>query len=380
MRRLIDEEVHFRYFRMSQARSDDLLRRISPLIIHQGTHQSPVSPAERLSVTVRILATGNSQQSVADSYRLGKSTVHYIMKETYKALWTALKDEYLSIPTVEEWRTIAADNWRYWNFPVCLGSLDGKHVAIKAPPRSGSDYYNYKKYSSIILLAAVDAKYKFTLVDIGAYGRESDGGVFSRSAFGIQLENDTLPIPVPTHLPGTDVEVPYVFVGDEAFPLKKYLMRPYPGRDLPIDKRVFNYRLSRNRRIVENAFGILAARWRIFGRPIEAKPENVDHVVKATIVLHNYLLSTDSSIEPNVRYVPPRFVDFMGEDGDIRPGQWRLITRGDTNLRDVGRMGANIATRNATNIRDTFKNYFQSNSGMVPWQNELVNRGAEPMI
>ena len=230
MRRLEDDEVFLRYFRMSPHRFDDLLRRISPLISHQGTHRSPVSAAERLSVTLRILATGNSQQSVADSYRLGKSTVNDILLETCKALWTALKDEYLAIPTVDEWRAIGADSWRYWNFPMCLGSVDGKHVAIKAPPNSGSDYFNYKKFNSIILLAAVDAKYKFTLVDIGAYGRESDGGVFSRSGFGTQLEDGTLPIPGPACLPGSDVEVPYVFVGDEAFPLKKYLMRPYAGK------------------------------------------------------------------------------------------------------------------------------------------------------
>lgn len=152
------------------------------------------------------------------------------------------------------------------------------------------------------------------------------------------------------------------------------------GTDLAIEKRVFNYRLSRERRIVENVFGILAARWRIFRRPLEAKPDNVDHMVKATIVLHNYLLSTDASIEPTVRYVPPRFVDYIGENGDIHAGQWREITRGDTNFLDVGRMGANIASRNASNIRDTFMNYFQSNSGMVPWQNDVVNRGAEPML
>ena len=103
-------------------------------------------------------------------------------------------------------------------------------------------------------------------------------------------------------------------------------------------------------------------------------------MVKATIVLHNYLLSTDASINPIVRYVPPRFVDFIGEDGDLQPGQWRQITEGDTNLCNVGRLGANVASRRAVNIRDTFMNDFQSNHGLLPWQNDVVNRGAEPMI
>ena len=157
------------------------------------------------------MATGNGQQSVADSYCLGKSSVKTVLHETRKALWAVLKDEFLPTSTTEDWLAIASDNWRYWNFPTCLGSMDGKHVAIKAPPRSGSDYFNYKKYHSIILLAAVDAKYKFTLVDIGAYGRESDGGAFSRCRFGIHLENGTLPFLEPGCLPGTDEKVPYVF-------------------------------------------------------------------------------------------------------------------------------------------------------------------------
>ena len=81
---------------------------------------------------------------------------------------------------------------------------------------------------------------------------------------------------------------------------------------------VFNYRLSRARRIIENAFGILAARWRIFRRPIIAEPERVEVFAKAAIALHNYLRTTESS-----QYIPPGFVD--GEDGagNIVEGSWR---------------------------------------------------------
>ena len=95
-------------------------------------------------------------------------------------------------------------------------------------------------------------------MDIGDSGRHSDGGVFSNSKIGKLFDLDQIDLPQPSTLPGSSVLAPYVLVGDDAFPLKHYLMKPFPGRLLADDANVFNYRLSRARRCVENAFGILA--------------------------------------------------------------------------------------------------------------------------
>jgi hypothetical protein len=118
-------------------------------------------------------------------------------------------------------------------------------------------------------LACANAKYEFVIVDAGAFGRQSDGGIFKNSAFGSAFERQEVPLPDPIPLPNTDYpEMPYVFVADEAFGLKTNMMRPFPGRDLNIadeamvkERRIFNYRLSRARRIIENTFGILANRF-----------------------------------------------------------------------------------------------------------------------
>ena len=160
------------------------------------------------------------------------------------------------------------------NFPHCVRAIDGKHV-IQAPSNSGSTFFNYKGTYSIILLAVCDTHYHFLMVDIGDAGCHSDGGVLSNSAFGRALEDNSLTFPPSGSLPGmTSSQVLYVIVGDAAFPLKRNIMRPYPGKNLPESQFVYDYRLSRARRVVENSFGILASRWRIFRRPIIATPDH----------------------------------------------------------------------------------------------------------
>ena len=200
-----------------------------------------------------------------------------------------------------------------------LGAIDGKHIVMQAPINAGSCFFNYKGTHSIVLLAMCDAHYRFILLDVGDCGRHSDGGVLSNSTFGQALDSGKLSIPTGRPLPGTtQPTLPYVIVGDEAFPLKTNMMRPYPGRNLEEPQAIFNYRLSRARRIIENSFGILAARWRIFRRTIIADPSRVVIYTKAAIALHNYLRTTESSV-----YCPPGFIDGEDGTGNVIPGNWR---------------------------------------------------------
>ncbi|KAH8025587.1 hypothetical protein HPB51_010045 [Rhipicephalus microplus] len=179
-----------------------------------------------------------------------------------------------AVPTKADWAKIAGDFTRRWQFPNCLGAVDGKNVAITCPPKSGSAFFNYKGTFSIVLMAVVDSSSKFVLVDIGAEGRQSDGGVFNNTKFGKALTEGQLDIPSLGQLPGTTKVAPYAFVGDEAFQLRRDFMRPFPARLLEDERRVFNYRLSRARKCAENAFGITATRWRILLRTIQLLPKN----------------------------------------------------------------------------------------------------------
>ncbi len=207
----------------------------------------------------------------------------------------------MPVPTTEDWRAIAAEFFQSWNFPNCLGSIDGKRVVIQAPKNSGSLLYNYKGTFSIVLLAVVDAKYCFQVVDVGDFGRTSDGGTPANSTFGQALTDGTLSIPGHAMFPGAQNlgPQPHVFVGDEAFTLHQDLLKPFPGANLSLRNSVYNYRLSHARLVVENAFGILSAQWRMYWRVIGISPENVEACMKTTCVLHTYLRrSTRTRREP----------------------------------------------------------------------------------
>ena len=158
------------------------------------------------------------------------------------------------------------------------------------------------------------------MVDIGSYGSNSDAGIFRNSALRRKLQNQTLRIPEDRPLVNTDNEelCPHVIVGDEAFPLMPNLMRPFPGNDLDYAKRIFNYRPSRARRIAENGFGILANRWRIFHQKIPLAPENVDSVIKATVVLHN-ILSLENGVEARNQDSESGLIHEDLHDGILRP-------------------------------------------------------------
>lgn len=280
---------------------------------------------------------------------MGVATVTIIVREVCEAIWNQLQPIHLPQPTQEMWRQTERGFRERWHFPNCIGALDGKHVLIQAPPCSGSKYFNYKKSFSIVLLALVDFQYRFTFVDIGSYGSNSDSGVFKNTALCRKMQNKTLGIPDDKPLTVDDQPCPHVIVGDEGFPLMINLMRPYPGKNLNDAQRIYNYRLSRARRISENAFGILANRWRMYHRKLSMSPENVDRAVKATIVLHN-MLCGEHEVGAH---------DIHTMETDIHDGVLKPFMREGHRPRD-----------SAIGVREQFKNYFVSPAGAVAWQME----------
>ena len=178
-----------------------------------------------------------------------------------------------------EWKDIANKIFQRWHFPNCFAAADGKHTHLMHPHNSGSLYINYKRFFSIVLMVLADYNYKFLFVDIGCQGRISDGGVFRNCDFYGALVRNELNLPLPTEVPplnpgwNSTEPLPLVFVGDDAFPLTNFCMKPYPLTGLTEEERLFNYRLSHFRRISENTFGIWSNRSRLFLTRICMQPE-----------------------------------------------------------------------------------------------------------
>lgn len=262
--------------------------------------------------------------------------------------------------------TISENFNSVWNFPHCIGALDGKHIEVVKPKHSGSLYFNYKKTFSVVLLALVDANYQFIYVDCGIQGRISDGGVFNHSSLGKLLQQRKLRIPEPTALTTRPVLSPYVIVADDAFALDENLLKPYNGSHAKGScERIFNYRLSRARRIVENAFGILSAVFRVFKKPINLEPPKVQKIVMACVALHNYIRR--NTVGRNV-YSPPGTFDAEDlESGVTKPGSWRDTQIHFLPLQRIPRRSSDTAK----DIRKEFAEYFISDAGKVPWQDRF---------
>ena len=284
-----DAEGFRGYVRLNTTSFEKLVELLAPSLLKKDTVvRECIKPEEMCCLVLRYFASGESSHSLEYQFRFSRKAISYIVEQVAAAIITILGDTYLkTLNTTDEWIKISRKFKERWNFRNGLGGVDGKHILLQQPKSSGSHYRNYKGTNSIILLAMVGPEYEFLFVDVGINGRNSDGGNSSQSHLKNGLEKNTLNLSDPTPLPGRNYPLPYVCTGDDAFPLTAYMMKAYPQKNLSLAKRIFNYRLSRMKRISENAFGILANHWRVFRNPFLLEPEKVKATTLAVLTLHN---------------------------------------------------------------------------------------------
>lgn len=223
---------------------------------------------------------------------------------------------------------------------------------MQAPAKSGSAYYNHKQTHSIVLLAVYDANYKFIMVDIGAPGRRSDGGIFKESEMGQRFYSNSMNLPPPTKIGLNGPTIKFYMDGDEAFALTDFMMRPYPRRtNLTLEKEVSNYRLSRARRMIECSFGILVRRFNIFQGPMTVNVRTAKKIVNAAVCLHNFILDDEKCF----------INDYENANGlNVTEGYQKSLQDNQQN-----------SSQNALQMRQDLTDFFMG-EGAVHWQWEKV--------
>jgi hypothetical protein len=210
---------------------------------------------------------------------------------------------------------------------------------IQAPPNSGTLDFNFHGYFSINMMALCDSDYKLIYVDIDAYGHENDAGIFESSKLEINFERNLYRLLPLTALLDTNIRLPYFVIGDDIYLLKSYLMKPFPGRGLSKEQRIFNGRLSASRRCSENLFDQMMNKWRLMRVGVIVSRVDTCRYYRTIAVLYNYC-----RLKKGILYcVNAETIDNDGQ----------LVVLGDTgtlhlfdNLRKVN---ANNATQSAIN-------------------------------
>jgi len=185
--------------------------------------------------------------------------------------------------------------------------------------------------------------------------------LFKDSELRMLVECGELGFHDPMPLPGLTENLPYYFLGDGAFPLRTWMMKPYSRMGLGYDKRIFNYRLSRARRVVENAFGILANIFQyLLHATVYKKTENVKSLDLACVMLHNLLRICYPGVPANA--------DQEDQNHAIVPGVWREEGR----LVDAGGHAGRNVDHNKTQQRKYLEEYFVSKAGLVQGQEQVI--------
>ncbi|CAM5150989.1 unnamed protein product [Natator depressus] len=249
-----DDPQWLRNFRMRKGTFMELCNLLSPALKRMNTKmRAALTVEKRVAIVLRKLAMPDSYQSVGNLFGVGKSTVGAAVMQVASSIKDLLISRVVTLGNVQ----VIVDGFAIIGFPNCGGAIEGAHIPILAPEHQAGEYINRKGYFSIVLQALVDHKGRFTNINVGWLGKVHDARIFRNSGLFQKLQEGTL-FPDQKITVG-DVEMPIVILGDPAYPLMPWLMKPYTG-SLDSSQELFNYRLSKCRMVVECAFGRLKAR------------------------------------------------------------------------------------------------------------------------
>ncbi|CAF2084705.1 unnamed protein product [Rotaria magnacalcarata] len=320
-------------FRIERQTFSSLLQQLQPHIQKSDTNYRAAIPIDkRLACALYALGSSSESRTVGHLFGIGKSTASEILHDICSVLIGLFFHRLVKFPNtdLEIQETINGFSTKYGH-SLCVGALDGSHIAIKPPLGQEIDYFNYKKHHSVILLATVNSDLLFTYVNIGAPGRCNDSSIYNNSTLSSLMQH---PIYQNHVLVINNVKVQSHLIADSAFSLSSTLLKPYADKpNMPKCQSLFNYRLSRVRCSVERAFGCLKNRFRLLHCKMEYELGNAINLIKAATILHNICISSGDKVE----------IDW------------------DTPLVIHKKPSCNIQTNSGTDSRDALKDFFLMN-------------------
>ncbi|CAN8016086.1 unnamed protein product, partial [Ixodes persulcatus] len=279
-------EFHFRQaFCVSPATFRFLVKSCRCLLERETTiMREPISIETRVAVGLYRLCSSAEDRTIAHLFGIGRSTVNVMYKDFCNAIIEKLEGDWLRMVCADDMSAHMREFFAVFGFPQAVGALDGCHFPISLPKEHATVYYNYKGWHSIILLALVDHRYRFRYINLGTPGRCHDANVYGCSQLHTLVDSFQFQSPT-VAIEGTAIAP--IILCDQAFPLTTNLLKPFASATSETCETVFNYNLSKTRRIVENAFGRLKARFRFIMKRMECQLPNAKRAIRAACMLHD---------------------------------------------------------------------------------------------
>ena len=219
--------------------------------------------------------TGETNTFLQYHWLVDRTTICKIVHQVCQAILAEFQEEYSICPTdFENWKKVEEKFRTKWNVPHALGALDGKHIAMKKPKKSGSDYYNYKSFFSLVLLALIETEHRFLWIDCGSSESSSDEHIFNRGDLNEKIEDGSLGLLAPELLGEGGPDLHYILLG---FALMPWMVKQYGRRQLTRVQRIANY-------MMENVIGIRVIRFRVLLGTMEQRPKIVRDTIFTCVV------------------------------------------------------------------------------------------------
>ena len=283
-----EEEKFMERYRLNLPTFQSLVNRIGPLVAKANTlMRSSICPEKRIAIFLHWMAHGEEYHELASSYRVGTSTVHSIIHEILPIVCSLASKEIVFPTEVSSLVETVRGFELLSGLPGCCGAIDGTFMHINKPVEFGDAYYCYKQYPALLIFACVTSRGLITYVKTGIPGAVGDASSYNTSKLKENIDSGHCLAGMRVKVENT--KIPLFLVGDAAFSFSTRLMKCYavPAAQQTNEQKAFNYALIRTRRVVENAFGRLKARWRILVSNFIRDADFAGHVSLAACVLHN---------------------------------------------------------------------------------------------